>query len=477
MKNLIQAAVVTLFSASTAQAQQAPPCFRRVSIADQANIRAQNWNCPGFTNGGLYPLGEAVYAGVPFQHGPADHYAFMGGHYCGDPPRALDLQISAPGTATIYALLNSWGGCGTRGPDFLVTISFADGTSKTWTLADGIDYRDHNGSCPLTGSRSQEVWSSGFGQRLDMLTLPAEEPGKSISRLRIESADLWSDVAAPFIFGITIGDSQDCNGDGIADWSQCHDGTLADYNGNNIPDCCERRDACVVGNYPVQWRVEDGGNGHWYLPQQAASDCWDQSRLTATQLGGHLATVTSSPENQFVAGLVRRFYGSNITIGGYKDLSAGVWRWVTDESWQYTNWQAGEPGCCAPEEWWLDMNMMTGEWRDRVQCVPPVSSYPGMMVIEFDADCNHDGVVDYGQILQGQLADLNADGVPDICQQPTCRDADLYRNNRIDGADLGILLSEWGPVTPSTNSDINHDGFVNGADLGIMLSFWGACPN
>jgi hypothetical protein len=97
-------------------------------------------------------------------------------------------------------------------------------------------------------------------------------------------------------------------------------------------------------------------------------------------------------------------------------------------------------------------------------------------IFEWSADCNSDGIVDYGQILTGQLADLDLNGVPDICQQPTCVDADLFRDFNVNGADLGILLSQWGPNSPLTVSDINSDGFVNGADLGILLSFWGACP-
>jgi hypothetical protein len=98
-------------------------------------------------------------------------------------------------------------------------------------------------------------------------------------------------------------------------------------------------------------------------------------------------------------------------------------------------------------------------------------------VIEWSADCNNDGTVDYGQIRQGQLADLNADGVPDICQQPTCVDADLFRNGVINGADLGILLSQWGPAPAGTVSDINRDGQVSGADLGFLLNAWGPCTN
>jgi hypothetical protein len=57
----------------------------------------------------------------------------------------------------------------------------------------------------------------------------------------------------------------------------------------------------------------------------------------------------------------------------------------------------------------------------------------------------------------------------------TCS-ADLFADQVVNGADLGILLSQWGDATPTTISDINRDGVVNGADLGILLSQWGPCP-
>ena len=97
--------------------------------------------------------------------------------------------------------------------------------------------------------------------------------------------------------------------------------------------------------------------------------------------------------------------------------------------------------------------------------------------MEFDADCNNDSIVDYGQILTGQLADSNTNGVPDICEQPRCQDADITNNQIIDGADLGALLAFWGPVNPVLpQADVNRDGQVNGADIGILLSYWGPCP-
>jgi len=48
---------------------------------------------------------------------------------------------------------------------------------------------------------------------------------------------------------------------------------------------------------------------------------------------------------------------------------------------------------------------------------------------------------------------------------------DLNGDGRVDGADLSILLSEWG--TPSPVADIDADGVVNGADLAMLLSAWG----
>ncbi|MFO0961522.1 MAG: M12 family metallo-peptidase [Phycisphaerales bacterium] len=53
--------------------------------------------------------------------------------------------------------------------------------------------------------------------------------------------------------------------------------------------------------------------------------------------------------------------------------------------------------------------------------------------------------------------------------------ADLNADGAVDGADLGILLGDWGLTgTPGTlRSDCNGDGRVDGADLGLLLAGWG----
>ncbi|MBL9149015.1 MAG: CHRD domain-containing protein [Phycisphaerae bacterium] len=54
---------------------------------------------------------------------------------------------------------------------------------------------------------------------------------------------------------------------------------------------------------------------------------------------------------------------------------------------------------------------------------------------------------------------------------PTCT-SDLDGNGAVDGADLGILLGNWGGTDVG---DFDNSGTVDGADLGTLLGSWGDC--
>ena len=175
---------------------------------------------------------------------------------------------------------------------------------------------------------------------------------------------------------------------------------------------------------PVQWRVEDGGNGHWYQAFARASRTWTQCRMDAESMGGTLAIPASSAENQMCLDTWMRanLSGSYVFLGGYQDRSSpkfaepnGGWRWVSGESWAWTNWHPVEPNDYGEiSEDFLSMRVPDGLWND------VSSSYleVGGIIIEWSADCNADGLVDKGQILSGQLQDLDANGVLDICELP-----------------------------------------------------------
>lgn len=55
-----------------------------------------------------------------------------------------------------------------------------------------------------------------------------------------------------------------------------------------------------------------------------------------------------------------------------------------------------------------------------------------------------------------------------------CCIGDLNGDGAVNGADLGLLLGDWGAAGPG---DLDHSGTVDGADLGLLLGTWGECPS
>ena len=58
---------------------------------------------------------------------------------------------------------------------------------------------------------------------------------------------------------------------------------------------------------------------------------------------------------------------------------------------------------------------------------------------------------------------------------PDCKE-DINGDDKVDGADLGMLLGDW-EIPGYSDADLNMDGIVDGADLGLLLGMWGVCPN
>jgi hypothetical protein len=263
--------------------------------------------------------------------------------------------------------------------------------------------------------------------------------------------------------------SADCNNDGIVDYGQCRDGSLPDFNGNNIPDCCEQAAACVVGNHPIQWRVDDGGNGHWYVTTDQFGT-WDAMNLFARARGGELASLGSIEENDFAN---RTRWQSDAQFGGGPWIGASkqsgqAWQWSDGTEWAFMNWAPGEP-CCGDGGLFAHL-YPSGQWNDHNQ-----TQYACRGLIEWSADCNSDGIVDYGQILSGELADTNDNGVPDLCEQTPCP-GDIATDGVVNGVDLAAVLNNWGTTGGALGADANGDGVVDGADLALVLNSWGPCP-
>ncbi len=256
--------------------------------------------------------------------------------------------------------------------------------------------------------------------------------------------------------------SADCNSDGVVDYGQILDGTFDDINDNGVPDCCD--DATCTS--ATQWTVEEGGNGRWYQPVTVVDATWTDARIMAETAGATLASVTSAEKtimlNQLMLGWTWAYVGG-INVDG-------AWSWLNGDEWEYANWVPGNPGN-DPNEVVIELRIF-GDIND----IDPDRVYEShyRAILEWSADCNNDGIVDYGQILDGTYADEDGNGVPDCCEG-ACP-GDLNGDDRVDSADLGLLIAAWntdGSIV--AGSDINEDGIVNAADLGLQIGNWGDC--
>ncbi len=126
----------------------------------------------------------------------------------------------------------------------------------------------------------------------------------------------------------------------------------------------------TVSAAPVQW----SGNGHWYemiLDSKLWSDAKaDSEKHSYNGMTGHLVTITSSEENQFIVDQFANHGLVSAWIGAYQESGTpepdGDWQWVTGETWSYTNWAAGEPNDAGGEDQaeiylWGEY---TGTWND-----------------------------------------------------------------------------------------------------------------
>lgn len=250
---------------------------------------------------------------------------------------------------------------------------------------------------------------------------------------------------------------------------------------------------------PVQWRVQDGGNGHWYQVRvESAGILWETAQAAAASLGGQLTSLETAAERQFCFDTFNRvafpaawaYQGSLLIfgpwIGGYQLAGSAEpnqgWRWLSGPQFDPER----PPGCCNnacqgssnEDRLQLYHSISTDEttWNDLpslVTCGQQVVGY----IIEWSADCNGDEIVDYGQILSGQLPDRDSNGVPDTCEARACP-GDITGNGNVNGVDLSAVLTSWGTNGQSEfGADINGDGTVDGLDLTVVLAGWGPCPS
>lgn len=95
--------------------------------------------------------------------------------------------------------------------------------------------------------------------------------------------------------------------------------------------------ANIKGSIPKN-AVRNGN--HYYLIVKENGITWEEAKALCEAKNGHLATITSQSEQNFIDKINNN--KTRLWIGGYRD-NDGKWKWVTGEKWKYTNWDTGEP--------------------------------------------------------------------------------------------------------------------------------------
>jgi hypothetical protein len=140
--------------------------------------------------------------------------------------------------------------------------------------------------------------------------------------------------------------------------------------------------AAAARAQPVEWPVAAGGNGHFY-EYVLGNIAWGTAATRARQaahlgLHGHLVSITSAEENAFVLALAG---GGTFRpwIGLTDEEVEGAFQWVTGETFEFANWDQGEPNNAGTGEDFVEM-FASAEWNDN----DDVTAHNQGYVVEYD---------------------------------------------------------------------------------------------
>jgi hypothetical protein len=104
-------------------------------------------------------------------------------------------------------------------------------------------------------------------------------------------------------------------------------------------------------------------NGHSYQRIDVKMT-WQQAKEKCESLDGHLATLTSQKEEQFVYKNLIEPVNQRVWLGGTDEAIEGTWQWITGEAWEYMNWDQNQPdNCCSSGEDYLEFRPWN-TWND-----------------------------------------------------------------------------------------------------------------
>ncbi len=190
--------------------------------------------------------------------------------------------------------------------------------------------------------------------------------------------------------------------------------------------------------------VGESAADDWYVFHNSVGTTKTELLPTTLPGGGSLMmrVATDGPSN----GIEQVVYNFN---EGPPCIKNGVWIYVVSGQVFIGAGNGGTTGSDA-------FTTTTGQW----EFVQAQNSFcPANLTIIYSASIG--GAEFYVDLAEWRALD---------CVGPT---GDINQDGIVNGADLGILLAEWGTPCNGCAADLNNDLSVDGADLGILLFNWG----
>ena len=150
--------------------------------------------------------------------------------------------------------------------------------------------------------------------------------------------------------GDRLGKWNDLSSEGVSDVIVAHGdlGFICEW------DLDEAASGAGAGQQQTSWQ------GHRYQVFNNVS-AWLDAEAFCEQLGGHLATISSQEENDFIYQFIIDAGYTSAYFGLTDRYEEGTWIWVTGEPVTYTNWHTDEPNSEHPNE---NYGMFYNSFRD-----------------------------------------------------------------------------------------------------------------
>jgi len=172
---------------------------------------------------------------------------------------------------------------------------------------------------------------------------------------------------------------------------------------------------------------------------------WTEAKIKCEENGGHLATISSYEEQEFIQNIIKSVKKENLWIGGFYSDETGSWTWVDNSEWNYTNWDVSQPDNYSGDEYFLRIKNRDriyegceandGMWNDTADSADGIDEDKDVSLITFGYVCEWDS--DESKVNEETLE------IP-------------------DNSFIITLYPEYAPITCENFEKLVNEGFYNG---------------